>query len=217
MLKRIIAILSLILSSLLYTCTPGRQTRSLSLQSGDLLFVVAGGSQMEQAITEATARHDSLQFSHCAILLIQGKDTSALEASAERGVWLCPWQDFLAQVPKRDGRPAIVVKRLTGYQDIEVALARALSHLGENYDWHYRHGNGEMYCSELLHDAYRDSVGRPVFPAVPMNFQNAEGEYPAFWTELFERLEDTIPQGEPGTNPNALARNPQLEEVLRLF
>ncbi len=212
-----IALHALLISHLLAACTAGKQAASPSLQSGDLLFVAAGTSHMEQAITDATAQHDSLQFSHCAILLILGKDTSALEATTARGVWLCPWRDFLAQAPKRNGRPAIAIKRLVGFQNTAAALQRALSHLGEAYDWHYRHDNGAMYCSELLYDAYRDAVGNPIFPAIPMNFQNAKGEFPAFWIELFERLNDTIPQGEPGTNPNALARDPQLEEVLRLF
>ena len=50
-----------------------------------------------------------------------------------------------------------------------------------------------------------------------MNFRAADGTMPAFWTELFEKLGEPIPEGVPGTNPNDMAREGVLTEVGRYF
>ena len=44
-----------------------------------------------------------------------------------------------------------------------------------------------------------------------MNFKNAEGEFPLYWEQLFALLDQPIPQGIPGTNPQGMAE----ESVLR--
>lgn len=38
-----------------------------------------------------------------------------------------------------------------------------------------------------------------------------------FWAELFAGLGEEIPQDIPGTNPNDMARDPQLKEVTRYY
>ena len=54
-------------------------------------------------------------------------------------------------------------------------------------------------------------------PARPMNFLAADGSLPRFWAELFAGLGEEIPQDIPGTNPNDMARDPQLKEVARYY
>ena len=50
-----------------------------------------------------------------------------------------------------------------------------------------------------------------------MNFRAADGTLPQFWTELFARRGEAVPEGVPGTNPNDMAREAALEEVFRWF
>ena len=50
-----------------------------------------------------------------------------------------------------------------------------------------------------------------------MNFRNADGTMPQFWTDLFSRLGEPIPEGEPGTNPNDMARSTLLQTVHRYY
>ena len=45
-----------------------------------------------------------------------------------------------------------------------------------------------------------------------MNFRAADGSL-----ELFAGLGEEIPQDIPGTNPNDMARDPQLKEVARYY
>ena len=97
------------------------------------------------------------------------------------------------------------------------ALERARERLGLPYDYSFRPDNGKLYCSELVWECYSRPDGSPRFPARPMNFRAPDGSMPAFWTELFERLGKQIPEGVPGTNPNDMARDPQLDEVGRWF
>ena len=115
------------------------------------------------------------------------------------------------------GRPAAVAMRLRDTAGLAASLRRAFGFLGLPYDCSFRPDNGKLYCSELVWESYRTPDGRRRFPARPMNFRAADGSMPAFWTELFERLGEAIPEGEPGTNPNDMAHDPQLYEVGRWF
>lgn len=185
--------------------------------SGDLAFAVSSESVMSQAIADATIWQDSIGYDHVAIVSEEADGVYVIEASSRYGVVMTPWRDFVDSATVVNQRPGIVVKRLTIPIDAEKIIARAKSHLGEEYDWTYRDENGKMYCSELVHDSYKYEDGAPMFKASPMNFKNANGEMPQFWTDLFNRLGESVPQGELGTNPNEMAKSPLLEEVYRYF
>ncbi len=181
-------------------------------QEGDLLFVVGGTSDFSEAITDATAWKDSVGFAHVAIVALDEDGLPyVIEATSDRGVTLTEWDAFLSSAP------GVVVKRVNIDFRASEAIARAKEHLGEPYDWSYRPDNGKMYCSELVYESYLDSYGAPLFQAQPMNFRDPQGNMPAFWTDLFERLGEPIPEGLPGTNPNDLSKSPILTEVHRFF
>ena len=88
--------------------------------------------------------------------------------------------------------------------------------LGLPYDWSYLPGNGKIYCSELVYESFIDRGGKHVFTASPMNFRDSGGNLPEFWSDLFARLGEKVPEGVPGTNPNGLARESCLTEVYRI-
>ena len=46
-----------------------------------------------------------------------------------------------------------------------------------------------------------------------MNFKDADGNFPVYWQQLFERLGQPIPQDVPGTNPQAMSKEPALRPV----
>ena len=46
--------------------------------------------------------------------------------------------------------------RPAGDEPLHVALDR---YMGRRYDYHYAPGDREIYCSELIYDAYRDAYG----------------------------------------------------------
>ena len=135
-------------------------------RQGDLVFQVAGGGDMSQAIVDATTNVDSLQFDHVAVFAGSRRNPFVVEASPEKGVVKTPWREFLN-----------------------------------------RSGVEESYL-------YADSTR--IFPAKPMRFRAADGTMPQFWTDLFHRLGASVPEGEPGTNPNDMSRFSLLHTV-RVF
>lgn len=186
--------------------------------TGDLLFQVNPASTMTDAITRSTADKELLKYSHVAIALGSDKGDSIIEASGEGGVRCISLADFLDASAKIEDRPAVVVMRLRDTAGIAASAAfRAQSHLGEPYDYSYLPENGKMYCSELVRESFLNRKGTKIFPARPMNFRDAEGRLPDFWRKLFEKLEESVPEGVLGTNPSELSKDTLLCEIHRYF
>ena len=187
------------------------------LRPGDLLFQAGKTSEMTGAITAATGKERQLNYSHVGIAVRSHGVDSVLEATSDGGVWVTALGDFLARSARIDGRPAVTVMRLRDTTGVTAAVARARTYLGQPYDYSFRPDNGKMYCSELVWESYLAPDGSRRFPARPMNFLAADGSLPRFWAELFAGLGEEIPQDIPGTNPNDMARDPQLKEVTRYY
>ncbi len=187
-------------------------------EEGDLIFVVAQESAMSSAISESTSRGESLSFDHVAMVAVDSTGLPyVIEAAPKGGVKRTEYADFLKNAPLVGGQPGVVVKRLSVEFSAAETVRRAEAHVGEEYDWSYTPDNGRMYCSELVYESYFSKDGGRIFTAVPMSFRNEEGNIPDFWVELFAKLGEEIPEGEPGTNPNDMSEDPALYEVHRYF
>lgn len=194
-------------------CAP----RHSSLRTGDLLFQVGAGSEMAGAIEAATANGNTLTYTHVGIALPHPGADSVLEATSDGGVRIVPLAEFLAAAAQTTAGPAVTAMRLRDTAGVARSVARARNCVGLPYDYAYRPDNGKFYCSELVWENYRRPDGRRIFAAQPMNFRAPDGTMPEFWIRLFERLGEPIPEGEPGTNPNDMARDAALEPVGRCF
>lgn len=172
---------------------------------------------MTGAITAATGENGRLNFSHVGIAVVKNGADSVLEATTNGGVRLTALPEFLARSAKIGGRPTVVAMRLKDTAGVSEAVRRARSHLGLPYDYSFRPDNGKFYCSELVWECYRTSDGSPIFTARPMNFRAEDGTLPQFWTELFARRSESVPEGVPGTNPNDMSQERTLREVYRWF
>ena len=187
------------------------------LRTGDLLFQAGRESAMGSAIKAATGNDCELQFTHVGIAVIGDRADSVLEATSDGGVRMTALQEFLNKSTRPDGRPLVVAKRLKDTAGVAAAIARARTFLGQPYDYSFRPDNGKLYCSELVWESYLAPDGSRIFPARPMNFRAADGSMPPFWSELFAKLGEEIPENVPGTNPNDMARDTVLTEVFRWF
>lgn len=187
---------------------------SQNLQCGDLLFVSEEQSDFSKAITSATGDTLYINFIHVAIF---NNPDSVIEATPKYGVRVVSLDEFLNAAPKINGKPGVEAKRVKYEFPINSSISQALNHLGESYDWNFLPDNGKMYCSELVYECYRDNHGDHLFKSQPMNFRNTDGSMPQFWTELFEKLGEPIPEGMPGTNPNDMSKEEILIEVFRYF
>ena len=172
-------------------------------------------------------------FDHVGIFAFIDGKPAVIEAAPKKGAVATPLDEFMARAREDGG--GIVVKRLranctSGKEasapkqrnikidseiDLDECVQRAEEMLGLPYDWSYLPGNGKIYCSELVYESFVDRGGRHIFKARPMNFRDREGNLPEFWSDLFAKLGEPIPEGVPGTNPNDLSRETSLTEVYR--
>lgn len=206
-------------------CTP----RPEGLRTGDLVFVgipadySIEADSMDEAISEATGEPGRMNLIHVAIAEVQGDSTWIIDATIRRGVDRHPLDTFLRDFTLRDGSlPVFVIKRLIAVPgpdgkpvpvDATSYVEQAKAFCGLPYDQSFLPENGALYCTELVRESYRTSDGEYLFANKPMNWKNAEGEYPLYWQQLFARLGEPIPQDVPGTNPQDMSESPILETV----
>lgn len=180
----------------------------------DLLFQVA---KRGNAITDVTQGAANLPIEHVGVYVCLDGRPLVLEAIPERGVCITPLDSFLCRQVSADGRPLVVVGRVTGDIDRKCSLERARSFLGCRYDSLFLPDNRDVYCSELVQKSFVHADGTPVFTPIPMTFRDAEGNIPEYWLRFYARHGRSVPEGEPGSNPGDLSRRPNVQMVWNLM
>ncbi|MCR5465173.1 MAG: hypothetical protein K6F06_11655 [Bacteroidales bacterium] len=213
MLRHSIILLSIV-ASLFVAC---RSEKVDTLKTGDLVFVgipmdySLDNSSMDAAIASATGNPDSLNLIHVAIAEVDAEGKWIIDATIKRGIDRHPLDTFVTDFTLKDGSmPVFIVKRLKDPSKTAEYVANTRKYLGRPYDLHFMPSDDSLYCSELVRDCYVGPDGEYVFDTVPMNFKDADGEFPLYWRQLFERLHAPIPQGLPGTNPQDMSKSPAL-------
>lgn len=174
-------------------------------KSGDLLFCLRQHSDMEKAISSSTG-----EYTHVAIVEVDSTgQVWIIEASGDNGVHRVPYNRWSYCT-----FGAFSAYRLNVPFDTAAVIARAKSFLGQPYDDSFLPDNGQMYCSELVYEAYLDAAGNHLFKNQPMNFRNKRGKMPKYWKKHFRKLGIAIPEGVPGTNPSDMSKSPILTNVL---
>ncbi len=214
--KRIALLSAGCLLALATACAPEAET----LKTGDLVFVgipadyTLDPDSMDSAIADATGDAAGLNLIHTAILDLTDGEPWIIDATIRRGVDRHPLDTFLRDFTLRDGSlPVFEIKRLRDDARAEESVANARQYLGLPYDSTFLPDNDAFYCTELVYCSYLDADGNPLFRSEPMNFKNADGEFPLYWKQLFDRLGQDIPQGVPGTNPQGMAAETILRSV----
>ena len=193
------------------------------IETGDLLFVGIpmnyGDDDMASAIADATSQGDTLNFIHAAILEVDSEGKIwVIDATIAHGVDRHPLDTLFSDftLHRGDAKATFEVMRLKDNHNAAQYVEQAKEFLGEEYDLYFQTFNGRHYCTELISDAYVDDSGYRPFEPEPMNFKNAEGEFPSYWVRLFDRLGEPIPQDELGTNPQSMHSSPDLIHVTYL-
>lgn len=213
--KKLLFILFSLLVAL--QCGTGKQDR---LRTGDLIFVgvpldySVTDSTMDSAIASATAVDDtSTTLIHVAIAEVTKDSVWVIDATIKHGVDRHPLDTFLKDFTLKDGTyPEFKVMRLKGI-DGKVAVERAKTYCGRQYDVRYLPDNEDLYCSELVQYCFLDKEGDRILNSAPMNFLAPDGTMPPYWTWLFGELGMEVPQAVLGTNPENMSKSDMLEEV----
>lgn len=196
------------------------------LRGGDLLFVVNGQGNN---ITDVTDGVDGLGIDHIAVF----SDGNVIEAIPKYGVVENPLDSFLVRLSDRE---SVLVGRIEGL-DVEESVTNARKFLGKPYDDIFMPSDSAIYCSELVLKSFvfkdvlkeRDQNVKEVdskatgsgtkhfvFGTIPMSFHDSTGNVTEFWTKFYSARGLAVPEGEPGTNPGQLSRDPNVKILGRL-
>ena len=201
------------------------------LENGDLLFTLseADASTLSGAIVGATSQ-STLPIDHVAIVCIDSQFPSplphgrgqgwvfVLESTTRHGVRLCPLDTFLVHADHNAaGQPLVMAGRIKGDFDCDASLRNAMSYLGRHYDDVYSPTDDDIYCSELVQKSYVDHEGQLIFTPEPMSFHDADGNILPYWAEFYAYLGLPVPEGEPGSNPVAIATHPSVQIIGSFF
>lgn len=174
------------------------------LKDGDLLFVVNRGGNNITSVTEGVG---GAGIDHVAIY----SDGNVIEAIPVRGVVEAPLDSFMVRLTDSE---TLLVGRVRGL-DVPHSVENARKFIGLPYDDIFMPGDSAIYCSELVQRSYvtKPSAGKgvkAVFETIPMSFHDSTGCVTEFWTKFYAARGLAVPEGEPGTNPGQISRDPQV-------
>lgn len=192
---------------LFYSCIGS--AKKPHLQSGDLLFQGASSTRLSEAIDKVTQTGSETHFSHVGLVEVdeQGK-FFVLHAAPEGGTCRVSLAEFLK--PEGDSIETVIYRLKEPWQKaIPAALAKARTMLGKPYNFSYALSDSTHYCSEFIYKAFEaDSV----FQLNPMTFKDpVNGEFFPTWVDYYAKMGISIPEGEPGCNPNGMAASEKLD------
>lgn len=195
------------------------ETQTEQLQTGDLVFValpldyMSDTTEMGSAIAASTGDSVGINYIHVAIAEVSNDSVWIIDATLAHGVDRHPLDTFFCDFTLDDGSlPQMDIMRLSDNSNASKYVENAKQFVGRKYDLYFLPDNDEQYCSELVRNSYINGEEH-IFSEAPMNFKSDDGTFPPYWVWLFEQIGQPIPQGFPGTNPNAMSKEKCLEKV----
>ncbi len=206
------------------------------LRGGDLLFVVNGQGNN---ITDVTDGVDGLGIDHIAVF----SDGNVVEAIPEYGVVENPLDSFLVRLSDRE---SVLVGRIEGvdveesvanarkflgrpYDDIFMPSDSAIycSELVQKsfvFKDRLKERDHNVKGMAVVRDDVKDMDSKAigsgtkhfVFGTIPMSFHDSTGNVTEFWAKFYSARGLAVPEGEPGTNPGQLSRDPNVKILGRL-
>jgi len=206
-----------VLTFLFCVCTTA-SAENFQLQTGDLLFQVGKGSELNEAIAEVTFGKNNINYTHTGIVFVENDTVFVIEAVPPK-VCKTLLDTFLLRSANLAEKPIVAVGRLKQEyrESIPHAIVLAKKLLGKPYDYVYSPDNDAYYCSELVTLSFLDSQNAPIFELLPMNFRDVNGILPTYWLEHFKKYNAEIPENCPGSNPGDLSKSDKIEIVYYYF
>jgi len=207
----VVVMRTLLLSiALLFTAALPAQAASPKVRDGDLVFVTAVGTGLSGAIQDATGKVGELNYDHVGLVAIDGAARIVLHADDE-GSRQQTLADFLAEAKAKQRTVVLYRLKPGARRAIPAAIAQARGMLGKPYNFTYVQAEDSYYCSDFIERAFRADH---VFALQPMNFKNPQtGQISQYWIDFYRSKGMQVPQDQPGTNPNDMARADVLDKI----
>ncbi|XMO87776.1 YiiX/YebB-like N1pC/P60 family cysteine hydrolase [Algibacter sp. AS12] len=204
---------------LLFTsCKNANKNIDFELQEGDLLFQDTGTDAIDNAIKSVTATAFAKNYSHIGMAMQTQGNWFVLESIPEKGIAKTPIQDFLNRNKNAQNKSRTTVARLDKkyLEYIPNAITYGIKRLGIPYDKVFLWDDNSYYCSELVYKmfSYQDLKNNPIpFKNQPMTFKDSTGKTATGWVDYYKQLNQPIPEGDIGTNPNLMAGSPHVKFI----
>ena len=196
-----------ILITILFSCN-----QVFQLKEGDLLFQDLDSSPLCDAIELVTPGYHDANFSHIG-LVVSDNDTLKVLESIPPKVILTKLDDFLNRSSDQNGKPKVIVGRLT--EDFSYSIANAISfsksQLNKEYDDVFLINNDKYYCSELIYESF---LNDSIFNLHPMTFLHPETKDTLkTWKDYYSKLKVEIPQNKLGINPGIMSLSDKIKII----
>jgi hypothetical protein len=180
------------------------------LENGDLLFSSHPYCNLSQAIDLVTQTGEGTHYSHVAIVEIAYDVIKVYHSSPKHGVYREALEHFLH--PDEEENTIMVYRLKEEYlQYINPAINLAKEIVGAEYNHSFIFSAPGFYCSEFI---YRIFAPWKIFELVPMTFKDPEDQtFPSHWVEYYKHLDVSIPEHQPGCNPNGMAASEKLQLI----
>jgi Permuted papain-like amidase enzyme, YaeF/YiiX, C92 family len=199
---------------LLASCTNAKKSK---YQAGDILMQQIECGPLCDAINKVTDGYQGKDYNHCALVVAIGDSLVVIEAIGS-GANYNSLKDFYARVGDDTAKTkaTLHLRLKSEYKNlIPKAVATAKGFIGQSYDDAFILDNNKMYCSEVIHDAFKAANnGSAFFNCQPMTFKDPQTkEFFPPWVEYYKDLKVAIPEGILGINPGLISRSNLLEVV----
>ncbi len=180
------------------------------LKNGDLLFSSHPCCSLSQAIDLVTQTDKGTHYSHVGIVETKNDLIRVYHSSPSKGV--CRESLDLFIHPDEKENTVMVYRLKEEYrQCIDPAMNLAKEILGEAYNHSFRYSAPGYYCSEFI---YRIFAPWNIFELIPMTFKNqGDNKFSPHWIEYYKQLSVSIPERQPGCNPNGMAASAKLQLI----
>lgn len=191
-----------------------KNSQTLGLKNGDLLFVTAKESGLSGAINNVTQKQKNASFDHIGILQKDKTGIFVLHAAPKGGSRKQNLNEFLKD-QANDGQKVVVYRLKPEFQNtIPDAIEKANTMLGKPYNFNYILDENSYYCSDYIERSFRENH---IFKLEPMTFVDPKtGKINTFWEEFYGGKNLKVPEGEPGCNPNGLAASDKIQRIKEL-
>jgi hypothetical protein len=199
-------LLYILIASLCFSCV-----NTLPIESGDLVFRGALGSNLSKAINDVTQTTKATNYTHMGICDVVDGKVTVYHSDVYKGVVKESLELFMSsEDTARYNLDLYRIKNIESNQ-IEKALSIAKSLIGEPYNTTYILEDKGYYCSEYIYELYKtDSI----FKLEPMTFKNSEtNTFHRGWIDYYKNLGIAIPEGKLGCNPNGMANSNTLKFI----
>lgn len=180
------------------------------LKNGDFLFSGHPYCNFSQAIDLVTQTGNGTHYSHVGIVETNIDSINVYHSSPQYGVCCESLEQFIH--PDDQGNTVMVYRLKEEYwQSIAPAINLARKILGQKYNPSFRFSAPGYYCSEFI---YRIFVPSKIFELMPMTFKNpSDNKFSSHWIKYYQKLGVSIPEHQPGCNPNGMAASEKLHLI----